>query len=136
MYIDTNIILRAILNDHKTLSPKAQKFFRLAKKRKTKLNTTDLVIGEIFWVLESKKIEPKLSRKKAADIILSFVNLPRKINEEVINFLVEKGSDPEFGGRSVNRAIQDKIENLVARKIVSGETLPGSKIEIKKEELL
>jgi len=50
--------------------------------------------------------------------------------------LVEKGSDPEFGGRSVNRAIQDKIENLVARKIVSGETLPGSKIEIKKEELL
>jgi len=57
------------------------------------------------------------------------------INEDVINFLVEKGSDPEFGGRSINRAIQNEIENLVAKKIISGESKAGSKIEIKREEL-
>jgi ATP-dependent Clp protease ATP-binding subunit ClpA len=58
------------------------------------------------------------------------------INDDIINFLVEKGSDPEFGGRSVNRAIQNEIEDLIARKIVSGEAKPGSKIEIRREELV
>ena len=63
-------------------------------------------------------------------------NIELVINADVINFLVEKGSDPQFGGRSINRAIQNEIEDLVARKIVSGQAKPGSKIEIKKEELV
>jgi len=63
-------------------------------------------------------------------------NIELVINSDVINFLVEKGSDPQFGGRSINRAIQNEIEDLVARKIVSGQAKPGSKIEIKKEELI
>lgn len=58
------------------------------------------------------------------------------VNDDIVSFLVEKGSDPEFGGRSVNRAIQKDIEDLIARKIVSGEAKPGSKIEIKREELV
>jgi len=58
------------------------------------------------------------------------------INEDVVSFLVEKGSDPEFGGRSINRAIQNEIENLVAKKIISGESKAGSKIEIKRGELI
>ena len=41
-----------------------------------------------------------------------------------------------MGGRSINRAIQNEIEDLVARKVVSGQAKPGSKIEIKKEELI
>src|SRR3989338_3088791 len=49
------------------------------------------------------------------------------INDEVVNFLVEKGSDPQFGARSINRAIQNEIENLIAKKIVSGEAKPGAK---------
>ncbi len=57
------------------------------------------------------------------------------ITDSVINFLVEKGSDPQFGARSLNRAIQNTVEDIVAKKIVSGEAGPGSKIEIKKEEL-
>lgn len=57
------------------------------------------------------------------------------VNADVLNFLVEKGSDPEFGGRSVNRAVQNEIEDLVAKKIISGEAKAGSKIEITKEEL-
>ena len=58
------------------------------------------------------------------------------INDEVVNFLVEKGSDPQFGARSINRIIQDKIEDTIARKIVSGELKPGSKIELNVSDLL
>ena len=63
-------------------------------------------------------------------------NIDLVINRDIINFLVEKGGDPQFGGRSINRAIQNEIEDLVARKIVSGEAKPGSRIEIKREELV
>ena len=57
------------------------------------------------------------------------------INDDLVNFLVEKGSDPQFGARSLNRAIKDIVEDLVARKIVSGEAGPGSKIELNVSEL-
>lgn len=57
------------------------------------------------------------------------------INSDVVNFLVEKGSDPEFGGRSVNRAVQNIIEDIVAKKIISGEVKAGSKLEITQSDL-
>lgn len=75
--------------------------------------------------LELKKLAMRLKEK----------NIELVINEDVLNFLVEKGSDPQFGARSINRAIQNEIENLVARKIMSNQIKPGSKIEIKREEL-
>jgi len=99
------------------------------------LNRFDGVI--FFHPLQNKELEniarlelQKLGRR------LKEQNIELVINEEIVNFLVEKGSDPEFGGRSINRAIQNQIENIISRKIVSGQAKPGSKIEIKKEELL
>jgi ATP-dependent Clp protease ATP-binding subunit ClpC len=73
-------------------------------------------------------LEKLVRRLKEQDIELV-------VNDEIVNYLVEKGADPQFGARSINRAIQNEIENLVAHKIVSGEARPGSKIEIQREEL-
>jgi len=99
------------------------------------LNRFDGVI--LFHPLQKKELEniallglEKLARR------LKEQSIELVINREVINFLVEKGSDPQFGGRAINRAIQSEIENLIARKIVSGQAKPGSKIEIKREELV
>jgi ATP-dependent Clp protease ATP-binding subunit ClpC len=98
------------------------------------LNRFDGII--LFHPLKNEELEniAKLELEKLVKR-LKEQNIEFVINEEVINFLVEKGSDPQFGGRSINRAIQNDIENLIARKIVSGEAKPGSKIEIKREEL-
>lgn len=58
------------------------------------------------------------------------------INDDILDFLVQEGADPQFGGRAINRAIADKVENLIAQKIVSGQAGPGSKIELNKSELI
>jgi len=99
------------------------------------LNRFDGII--LFHPLQKRELESiarleleKLTRR------LKEQNIELVINDDLIKFLVEKGSDPEFGGRSINRAIQSDIEDLVARKIVSGQAKPGSRIEIKKEELV
>lgn len=99
------------------------------------LNRFDGVI--FFHPLQNKELEnvAKFGLAKLANR-LKEKNIELVVNQDIVDFLVAKGGDPQFGGRSINRAIQNEIEDLVARKIVSGEASPGSKIEIKKEELL
>ena len=99
------------------------------------MNRFDGVI--FFHPLLSKELESiaRLGLEKLARR-LKDQNIEFVINEDIIKFLVEKGSDPQFGGRSINRAIQNEIEDLIARKIVSGEAKPGSKIELNKNDLV
>jgi ATP-dependent Clp protease ATP-binding subunit ClpC len=98
------------------------------------LNRFDGII--FFHPLQSQELEgvARLSLQKL-EKRLKEQSLELVINDDIVNFLVQKGSDPQFGGRSINRAIQNEIEDIIARKIVSGQAKPGSKIEIKKEEL-
>jgi len=98
------------------------------------LNRFDGII--FFHPLQNNELQnvAKLGLEKLARR-LKEQNIELVINQDVINFLVEKGSDPQFGGRSINRAIQNEIEDFIARKIVSGQAKPGSKIEIKRDEL-
>jgi ATP-dependent Clp protease ATP-binding subunit ClpC len=57
------------------------------------------------------------------------------ITPELINFLVEKGNDPVFGARSMNRAIQEKVEEIIAKKIISGEAKAGSVVTLRQADL-
>lgn len=49
--IDTNIILRWLLGDHKELSPRAERLIQEAKP--ATLLITDVIVGEIVYVLRS-----------------------------------------------------------------------------------
>ncbi len=44
------------------------------------------------------------------------------------DFLAEKGYDPQFGARPLNRAIQKYLEDLVAEEILKGELVEGDVI--------
>ncbi|MFH1353673.1 MAG: AAA family ATPase [bacterium] len=52
------------------------------------------------------------------------------ITDELVDFLVKIGYNPEFGARPMTRAIQDTVEYAVAQKIIKGETEPGQKITL------
>ena len=49
--IDTNVILRWLLGDHKELSPRAEKLIQEA--RPSTLLVTDVILAEIVYVLRS-----------------------------------------------------------------------------------
>ncbi|MFA6552691.1 MAG: AAA family ATPase, partial [Candidatus Paceibacterota bacterium] len=57
------------------------------------------------------------------------------INDKLIDYLMQFGSDPKFGARPMNRAIQDKIEQVIADKMIKGEIQAGTKIELSEEDL-
>jgi len=72
-----------------------------------------------------KKLQKRL-REKGIDFV---------INSDTIEAVVKIGYDPKFGARPMNRAIQDKVEGLIARKIIAGELPAGSKIELTAADL-
>lgn len=57
------------------------------------------------------------------------------INDALMNSVMAAGTDPEFGARPMNRAIQEKVEQVIAQKIISGEVKSGTKVELTEAEL-
>ncbi|NCS99353.1 ATP-dependent Clp protease ATP-binding subunit [Candidatus Parcubacteria bacterium] len=57
-----------------------------------------------------------------------------KTKDDIVDYLVEIGSDPKFGAREMNRKIKDEIESLIADKIISGEVESGDIIEFNLED--
>jgi ATP-dependent Clp protease ATP-binding subunit ClpC len=47
------------------------------------------------------------------------------ITDDLITYLMKYGVDPKFGARPMNRAIQDKIEQVIAEKMIRGQASSG-----------
>jgi len=79
------------------------------------LAISDLMLKKIYNNLKEKGIE--------------FIITP-----ELKSKIVELGYDPTFGAREMKRIIQDKVENVLASGILSGEIKRKDKIEINSQE--
>jgi ATP-dependent Clp protease ATP-binding subunit ClpB len=75
--------------------------------------------------LQLERLKKRLEERK--------INL--QINDVLVEFLVSQGSDPKFGARPINRAIQDAIEGVIAKKLISGEAQPGAEIVLTAADL-
>jgi ATP-dependent Clp protease ATP-binding subunit ClpB len=53
-----------------------------------------------------------------------------ELSDAALDRLAEAGFDPVYGARPLKRAIQQQIENPLARKILAGEFQPGSTIRV------
>ena len=53
-----------------------------------------------------------------------------EVTDQLAQGLAASGFDPVFGGRAMRRALQDKIENPIAKAILSGSLKPGNKFGI------
>ncbi|MDB5254290.1 MAG: hypothetical protein JWL80_356 [Parcubacteria group bacterium] len=58
------------------------------------------------------------------------------MNDSLIDFLVHKGQDPKFGARPLNRAIQDTVESVVAKRLIDGTVKPGDTITLTDADLI
>lgn len=57
------------------------------------------------------------------------------ITDELLEYLVQIGYDPQFGARPMNRAIQDTVEYAVAQKILKNQADPGTRLSFAPAEL-
>mgnify|MGYP006291843583 FL=1 len=56
------------------------------------------------------------------------------VGRELMDLLVEKGYNPEYGARPMQRVLQDVVEEKVAQKIISGEAQKGDTIELSRSD--
>ena len=52
------------------------------------------------------------------------------ITEPLLDYLVSVGQDSKFGARPMNRAIAEKVEQVIAEKMLRGEIAAGSRVEL------
>jgi ATP-dependent Clp protease ATP-binding subunit ClpB len=55
------------------------------------------------------------------------------IDSDVIDYLVEAGWDPEYGGRPVRRAIQNELQNPLAKILLSGGYQAGMEMRVSRQ---
>ncbi len=79
-------------------------------------------------LLDIVEILLKKLKKNLAEKEIDFV-----ITESLKEKIVELGYDPTFGARAMQRVIQDKIGNVLARAILAGELKRGNTAEIDPE---
>ncbi len=57
-------------------------------------------------------------------------DLEISVAPEVVTYLAQKGYDPEFGARPLQRAIQDQLEGLISKALLEGKLNRGSKANV------
>lgn len=75
IFVDTNVFLRFFVRDVESFYQKAKELFEKAENGEIKLETSDLVIAEIVWVLESYYEFSKIEIKEVIDTILETKNI-------------------------------------------------------------
>ena len=71
--------------------------------------------------LQLERVQARLADRK---ITLDF-------DQSAMDFLCEKGYDPTMGARPVKRAIQNYVENTLARELLAGTVLDGDTIKVR-----
>jgi ATP-dependent Clp protease ATP-binding subunit ClpC len=94
------------------------------------LNRFESVI--FFRPLNDKELKSvvRLQMQKLIRRIAKEKNIELAYDEAVVEKIIQKGYNPIFGARSLNRFIEDEIESIIAKKIISGQAKNGEKITL------
>lgn len=114
-FIDTNILLRFLLKDHKLHYPLARKIFKKAEEGKISIWITDVVILEVIWTLKSLYKYGNTTIREKIDAIISLPNIEVKNKNMLIQAL------HDFATQNIDfaDAYNFQLAQKVGKKILS-----------------
>ena len=62
------------------------------------------------------------------------MNITLEMDESARSYIVEQGYDEKYGARPLRRAIQTKVEDALAEKLLDGQIKAGARVLISKGE--
>ena len=129
--LGADVILSSIEKDHK-ITDKAREDVKEILKHNFRpefLNRLDDII--LFQPLQKNQIS------KIVDLLLSKLaqrladkQISLKVTDKAKDFIIANGYDEAFGARPLKRFIQDSVETLVAKKLLSNDIDAGSTITV------
>ena len=87
--IDTNVILRYLLEDHETYSPKAKAFMLQVSQGKKKAEIPAVVVVECIYVMEQYYGVPKTEIVGSISAILNFSGVVNTDRSEILEALLK-----------------------------------------------
>ncbi len=87
--IDTNVILRYLLEDHETYSPKAKAFMLQVSQGKNKVEIPAVVAVECIYVLEKYYAVPRNEIVESISAILNFSGVVNTDRSEILEALLK-----------------------------------------------
>lgn len=87
--VDTNVILRYLLDDHKTHSPKAKAFMLQVSQGKKKVEIPAMVITECIYVLEKFYEVPRDEVVESISGLLNFTGIVNTDRSEILEALLK-----------------------------------------------
>ena len=97
-FLDANVILRYLLRDDEIKAQHCLQLLEKAERREIILRTTDLVVAELVWVLESP-VTYDLPREKVKELLLPVILLPglklpgKKLYRQIFDLYIDRGID-------------------------------------------
>jgi uncharacterized protein len=97
-FLDANVILRYLLRNDEIKAQRCLELLEKAERREITLRTTDLVIAELVWVLESP-VTYNLPRERIRELLLPIIllrglKLPgKKLYRQIFDLYVDQGID-------------------------------------------
>ncbi len=88
----------------------------------------DVVLFKPLQLDEIEKIVGLLASELATRMGAQELGL--EILPEALRFIAKEGFDPVYGARPLKRFMQQALETPIARRIVAGDILPGSKVKV------
>ncbi|TAH40262.1 MAG: ATP-dependent chaperone ClpB [Gammaproteobacteria bacterium] len=97
------------------------------------INRLDEIV--VFRALDKSQIQ-KIARIQTEYLgkRLAERQLRLEISDKAIDLIADSGFDPVYGARPLKRAIQQQIENPLARRILEGAFQPGDTIKVDAEQ--
>lgn len=83
--------------------------------------------GKSFRKIARKMIEDLVKRLRGQEIIMEY-------SEDVLDWIVNEGTDADFGARPLKRFIQRHVETMVAKEIIKGERKLNDKLILAMED--
>lgn len=82
--------------------------------------------GDSFRKIARKMIEDLVKRLRGQEIIMEY-------SEDVLDWIVNEGTDADFGARPLKRFIQRHVETMVAKEIIKGDLKLNDKLVLAME---
>lgn len=95
------------------------------------INRIDEMI--VFHVLNEENIRAitGIMMKNFADRVKDQMNLDLDIQDEVIQFVSQKGFDKDYGARPIRRALQTEVEDVLAEAVLAGDVAVGDAVQVR-----
>lgn len=79
--------------------------------------------GDTFKQIARKMLDDLATRIHQQEVTMAYT-------EDVLDWIVEEGTDADFGARPLNRFIQRHVETIVAIELIKGDLGPNDRLEL------